>query len=408
MLSIFDAPARALFASPELVVTHGPLERLPSFMHQGPLSSTEALCRHYAGPLEVSNGSAAGGVQTPVRGAHATALLRMGLTVYFRELRRALPSSRAWLEALEAALGLPECIALSAFANAAGSGLPLHHDKTHQLLFQIRGEKLFRHRPNGYVRHPDTPFTPFSSSTPEWGQTYRRGFPLTTDEVIEQGLEELTLKPGSALFMPAGTWHTTADQTGDALSVVVVVRAPSRLALLMNMLRYYAGQSEDFRAGAYGGWSSDPAQRESEHRTLTRLLEELGQRLKSLPAADAYGAWSLNEFLSGSHAYPQQIPFSRYVRIPSSQVRFEAAPSSEQVICVVSSGPATLPPAETKLLISVHARPIVEWILTTHEEFTSEALGARFSDFDPTELTQFLGTLAGAALVRPLPTIDWK
>lgn len=407
LLSLFGASARALFASPELVVTHGPLERLPDFMHQGPLASADALCRHYTGPLEVSNGSAAGGVQTPVRGAHPSALLRMGLTVYFRDLRRALPSSSSWLEALEAALGLPECASLAAFANAAGSGLPLHHDMYDQLLFQIRGEKLFRHRPNGYVKHPDTPFTPFTPSTPEWGQTYRRGFPLTTNEVIEQGLEDLTLKPGSALFMPAGTWHTTADQTDDALSVIVVVRAPSRLSLLGNLLRYYAGQSEEFRAPAYGGWSTDAHLREREHANLARLLEDLAGRLRTLPAADAYEAWSLTEFLSGSRAYPHGAKFSRYVRIPRASVRFEAAPEPERVICVVSSGPATQPATETKLLIAAHARGIVEWISTTHEEFSTEVLGVRFSDYDPTELNQFLSTLAGASLIRPIPTIDW-
>jgi hypothetical protein len=38
----FDLPSRRLFESSELVVSHGPLERLPSFMREGPMQSVEA------------------------------------------------------------------------------------------------------------------------------------------------------------------------------------------------------------------------------------------------------------------------------------------------------------------------------------------------------------------------------
>jgi hypothetical protein len=47
-----------------------------------------------------------------------------------------------------------------AFANAAGSGLPLHHDRYDQLFFQIRGRKQFQYAPNGYVGTPDLQFSP--------------------------------------------------------------------------------------------------------------------------------------------------------------------------------------------------------------------------------------------------------
>src|SRR5262249_27627441 len=125
---------------PELTVTHGPLERLPAFMRTGPLESVDSLCRHYTGPLEVAQGSAESGVHVPVRDVHAAALLRLGLTVYFTELRRSLPFAGNWLKGLEASLGVPECASLAAFANATGSGLSLHHDRFDQLFFQLRGK----------------------------------------------------------------------------------------------------------------------------------------------------------------------------------------------------------------------------------------------------------------------------
>src|SRR4051812_11751787 len=143
-----------LFAAKELVVRHGALDRFPAFMHTGLMDSVESLCRGYAGPLQVANGSATDGVQIPVVGAHASVLLRLGMTVYFTELDRAVPASNGWLRELETALGLPECANLSAFTNAPGSGLTLHHDRFDQLLFQIRGEKEFRYTANGFVANP--------------------------------------------------------------------------------------------------------------------------------------------------------------------------------------------------------------------------------------------------------------
>ncbi len=405
--SLFGKSSLDLFRSPELFATHGPLERLPAFMYQGPLASTEALCRSYAGPLEVSKGSAAEGVQTPVSGAHAATLLRLGLTVYFPELRRQLPEAHGWLLGLEGALGLPECSSFSAFANAARSGLPLHHDRFDQLLFQIRGEKQFRHRPNGFVRQPDVPFTPLSALATEWGQTYRDGFPLTTGEVIDQGLETLTLQPGSALFMPAGTWHTTADQTGDALSVVVVVRAPSRLMLLTNLLRYYAGQSEAFRARPYGGFSSEPAISDNERVALGELLVDLGERLKRLPADEAFKAWSVNGHLENGLAYPRGMAFSRYMRLPSSQATFEAGHDDAHVLCLVRSGPATRPQNEAKLHFHAHARRIVEWILKQQKAFSLSQLSESFPDYGEADLGDFMQKLGEAGLIRPLPVSDW-
>src|SRR5690348_15137751 len=77
---LFGVPALELFASKELVVQHGPLERFPAFMRTGTMESVERICRDYAGPLQVSNGTATDGIQIDVVGAHAAALLRLGLT----------------------------------------------------------------------------------------------------------------------------------------------------------------------------------------------------------------------------------------------------------------------------------------------------------------------------------------
>ena len=104
---LFGVPALELFRSKSLVLQHGALERFPGFMRKGAMSSIDSLCRQYVGPVEVANGTLGNGVQIGVGDTHPTGLLRLGLTVYFTNLRHVLPESGPWLRRLEAALGVP-------------------------------------------------------------------------------------------------------------------------------------------------------------------------------------------------------------------------------------------------------------------------------------------------------------
>lgn len=408
--ALFDVTAGELFAEKNLVVRHGPVERLPAFLRSGLMDSVDGLCRGYSGPLQVSNGDTRDGVQITVVGAHPSALLRLGLTVFFTDLDGALPEAAPWLRALEASLGLPECAGLSAFANAPGSGLPLHHDRFDQLLIQLRGQKEFRYAPNSYVENPDVAFSPVGAAPADWAQAYRHGFPRTSDEILARGLTTVTLRPGSALFMPAGTWHTTAGQAGEALSAVVVVRAPSRLALVLNLLRHYAGQSPAWRARSYGGWSSDPAAAEGERQELGALMADLGERLRSLAAGDAHRAWWSDAFTTGAQGhYPMHDRFARYIRLPNSTIRYDSddATATELVKCTVSSGPTDRPQAETALAISPEVRPVIEWVVRTAAAFSVEEAGEAFPDCEREDLETLFAWLSHAALIRPVPAPEW-
>lgn len=407
MEAVFGISARELFSQRELFVQHGPLDRFPAFMFNGPLASTDALCREYAGSVEVSQGSELEGLQFPVSGAHPLALLRAGLTVYFADLRRLLPDSQEFLRTLESNLGLCECASVMAFVNAPGSGLPLHHDRYDQLFFQIRGEKRFRYASNGFVEHPDLQFSPGAAAHADFGQRYAAGFPLTSGEVLERPFQTLHLKPGSAFFMPAGTWHTTADQAGEALSLVVAVRAPSRLDLLLNFLRYYAGQAPAWRERTYGAWSSDESVAAREHAGWQPLLEDLGKRLQSVPIAALHQTWSAHGFASGTQTeYPHQERFERFIRLPNSSLEVGDDPSGK-LRCTVLSGPNHRPQNRTVLGINPEAREVVEWIVQSHAAFTVSQLCETFPDFARDDMEDLLTWLGRAALVRPIPTPAW-
>lgn len=405
---IFGLAAAELFKSRELVVHHGALERFPAFMREGAMESIESLCKNYVGGLEVAKGSVVDGIQTGVNGVHPTALLKLGLTVFFPEMRRALPKSNEWLRNLEASLGLPECASMMAFANAAGSGLSLHHDRYDQLFFQIRGLKRFQFAPNGYVENPDVQFSPYGPAHPDFGRSYRGGFPLTSEEVLQKGFQSVDLQPGSAFFMPSGTWHATAEQPSDSLSLVVAVRAPSHLDVLQNLLSYYASQSPAWRARPYGAWAREPGVAQPPEQELARLIADLGQRLQQLPAADAFKAWSAHGYTMGTQSeYASHQRFERYIRLPNSSVRFEDDAKLGKLRCIVHSGPTNRPQAQTVLAIEHAARPVLDWILTSHAAFTVQGLCLALPDYEPEEVEALLGWLARAALIRPLPAPEW-
>jgi hypothetical protein len=408
MQQVFGMSARELFRQPALHVSEGAFERFPEFMRQGSLESIDALCRDYAGTVEVANGSSTDGVQFGLSGAHPTALLAAGLTVYFSDLKRLLPRSQPWLRDLEAALGVPECASIMAFANAPGSGLTLHHDRHDQLFFQLCGEKSFRYAKNTFVQNPDVQFSPANAAHPDFGARYRKGFPRTTGEVLQQPFETLNLRPGSAFFMPAGTWHTTAEQSSHSLSLVVAVRAPSQLSLLLNLLQYYVGQAPEWRARSYGGWDSDATVAAAAHESWAPLVADLARRLGGLSAADAHRAWSADGFMLGNFTqYPAGAGFERFIRLPNSSLAFDGEVEGK-LRCVVLSGPNHRPQARTVLGINAEARGVIEWILASHAAFTVSELCAHFPDFERDEVEALFGWLGGAGLIRPLPGPEWE
>jgi hypothetical protein len=409
IVELFGVSALELFRAQQFAQSRGPLERLPAFMRSGPMQSTDSLCRAYTGLLEVASGKPDDGLQVAVNDVHPQALLRLGLTVYFRDVRRLLPEAPAYTRRLDAALGLYDCSTISAFANAKGSGLPIHHDRHDQLIFQLIGVKRFSYAKNGYVPYPDMQFSPYTAAPYGFGSSYRNGFPLTSQELFERGLTTIELEPGTVIFLPAGLWHTTAEQPEDALSITITVRAPTRLELALNLLGYYASQEPEWRKPAYGGFGTEAAVSADEHAELGALLGELGPRLAALPAAAAYSAHRVHGYSLGTMGeYPRGTRFERYIRLPNSSVRFEDDLTLGKLRCIVKAGPAHRPQAETVLAFHPEARVVVEWILGVSRAFSGSELAEKFEEFTCDDLEELLGWLAHAALIRPLPMPEWE
>lgn len=404
---LYGRSTRALFAAGEVVVVHGPADRLPSWMRSGPLEHVAALSSAYKGPLEIAQGPTSSrvagqefvgqGGQARVQGARADMLLRLGLTVFFADITKTVRESADFLRSVEAALGVPPCSVAGVFANAPGSGLPWHHDSHDQLFIQLVGKKTFCHVAERGIDSPGIPFSPTSIVHPDYAAVYADGFVESAEAIERKGIVTTTLQPGSCLFLPAGTFHRTADQPEAALSLIVAVRPPSRLDLLVAALRHGALASPRWRAPAYGLF---PAEGESQSPSLATLpadLARLAQQLGELTEPDLVRAWL--SLPRGKSDLPKRSPFSRYLRVPSTELDWEP-PTGDVITCAVRPVDAALP---SRLQLARVAQPIVDHVLASTRAFDSEEISRQFPEFDEEDLRELLDQLLRAGLLCPVP-----
>lgn len=343
------------------------------------------------------------GGQTPVSGAAARDLLRLGLSVYFSDIRGTVAESKGFLSAIEQQLGVPSCSTVGVFVNAPGSGLPLHHDSHDQLFFQLIGEKRFEMLRERTVSHPTIPHSPTTRPHPQFGVVYRRHSPGVT-ELEAKGLESLSLSPGSCFFMPAGTWHRTTEQKEPCLSLVIAVRPPSQLDLLLNSLRSSLGQVPRFRAPAYGhlGASAEPSP--EQEGDWNALLSEASRALKLQSWQATRRAWLASTVLEGSTlAYPHHARFEHYIRVPGTRVSLEDRGDG---VTVCRARPTT-GEADAVLQFSSAALPLAEWLLASSAGFSVDDCAARFGEFDEVDLRSMLDIWASVGILRPLPGPPW-
>lgn len=419
---LFSLASAQLFGERLFRVSHGPIERFPDWMRTGPLENLSTMCAAHRGPLQIAQGAAAtrnaippddfvgAGGQTAVSGVAAQALLRLGLTVVFANVTETVPAAKSFIFDLERSLGLPPCIGLTVFANAPSSGLPIHHDAHDQLLFQLKGTKTFtRSRKNNYA-FPRISVSPDGPTDRHFPTVYRAGFPTDKDALQATDLDPIELKPGSCLFMPAGTWHRTEQQDDSCLSLVMSVRAPSRLDLLTNALRFYAGQSERWRAPAYHLFVDDTSAVDrtadltscaAQQTELRELLTELSHKLESVDLAMLTNCYSCSQIKDGDPlSYHPYLTSETFMRLPNTTVRRE--PIVDQRVRIKLR--CALAISDTVLEFETQAEPLLDAVLNTTAAFSLGELYAAHPDFEEVEILQFCMQLCRAGLLRPVTT----
>ena len=248
--SAFDAPERARFArhypeQPHVLrhaLTSHPLleiEALAQLAEQLPPSSVE----YNRGDLPIGvdgkpgpNGLTIAETIRKVAEAESWAVLKNieQVPAYAALLMGLLEEIRPEIEAATGAMLNPQGFI---FISSPGAVTPYHFDPEHNILLQIRGQKVMTQFPAG-----DTRFVP-----DEFHETYHSGGPreLKWDDAMLPHGKEFAIGPGEALFVPVMAPHFVKNGPAPSVSLSIT-------------------------------WRSEWSYRESEARTLNALLRQRG------------------------------------------------------------------------------------------------------------------------------------
>jgi ribosomal protein L16 Arg81 hydroxylase len=260
-----------------VLVAHGPLARV------GPLAE---LCR-YRDPAtwqtlpgvrykaSLSRGRRA--IHVPATAEAAGALLAAGATISLMSVHREHAATRAWLMAIARQAGIrPQDTHANLYLSGKGRGTAAHYDDHHVVVLQLVGSKRWRAAPSGDL-HPLRNF-PCLPAPPEVS-LYRA--PAASAR-LARSAAVMTLRPGSALFLPAGTVHDTLAGE-DSLSVSIGLGCARWFELVAEAVRLRLAADPRWRAPAWGLWGNGD-QRARVAERLTGLLQKFHQQLGPLDA----------------------------------------------------------------------------------------------------------------------------
>ncbi len=170
-----------------------------------------------------------------------------GMGLLFNEAHQYMPELVPWLAAIRADLGLSaltqqRCLL---YATPADKGTAPHFDQNLNFVLQLHGRKTWSLAANTHVTRPMTRHTMGLVVDAEL-QSYAT---LPMPDAMPADRTEVVLEPGSLLFVPRGTWHST-HATTDALSLNFTFSPPTWIDLFTAALRSRLALSSDWRETA--------------------------------------------------------------------------------------------------------------------------------------------------------------
>lgn len=263
-------------AADQPFVVHGAAVRaLTDLPH---LRSLDAMLGAWPGPVQVhlpDVADEASAIDVPAHDARK--LYACGMSLLFNDVHAASPLLTGWLAAIREDLGLSaltqgRCLV---YATPAGKGTAPHFDQNLNFVLQLHGTKRWSLARNHHVEAPLTRHTIGQPLDPEL-QTYARA-PMP--EHMPEHRQQITLTPGSLLFVPRGTWHATHADS-DALSLNFTFTAPTWLDLLLAALRARLALAPAWRATATAASARD----------FAALLRDLAEDAPHWSAAEILAA----------------------------------------------------------------------------------------------------------------------
>jgi len=382
-------------------VSEGDPGRLPAFLRAKELQSCEALARVNDGAVWQSNGPKSS-YMMPIDKRTAEFVYKMGLTLYFTDITRAVPGAKAFVRQLEADLGLnPGTCRVSAWASPSESGAACHYDAHDIISIQLRGTKQFELAPVEGLRNPYGTQYSSGATRPEDDAfpQMATGFPVSRDA----DFRTLVLEPGSVLFFPRGTWHRTYA-SGDSLAVAFVLEPPSAADCVLDELRYVLLQDPDWRQPLYGAWG--------EGRERAGAFEKIAALLDELP--------DLARAIKPEHIALAKLPedrrlaridrTSRFQRIPDVTITTAPPPgeATQPGIRIVRRPEDGSEETLANLKVPQQAMAVLNWLIERDAAFGAEELAAAFPDIPFDGLQKLLQSCARGGLLRLLwfPAIE--
>lgn len=209
------------------------------------LDSLESLLQHWDQSIQVhlpDLRDEASSLDTDSQ--HAMDYYNQGMGLLFNNAQMLSPQLVNWLE------GIRKELKISAltygrnliYATPDGKGTAPHFDQNINFVLQIRGTKHWKVAPNTHLINPMTRHTIGQPVDPEMMSYMDQAMPLRMPE----DAIDFELKPGSLLFVPRGSWHST-EAEGDALALNFTFTAPTWIDLFSAALRSRLIMSPEWR-----------------------------------------------------------------------------------------------------------------------------------------------------------------
>lgn len=219
--------------------------------------------------------------------ADAKKLYANEMSLLFNNAENVSPVLKEWLVRLTQDLGLPmstyaRCMV---YATPAGRGTAPHFDQNINFVLQIKGTKKWWIAPNEHVENPTQRFTMGQELDSELASYASPEMPT----VMPAKHQEIILNPGSMLFVPRGSWHST-EAHGEALALNFTLSQPTWIDLFTLALRSRLTLSADWRELADGVTSRNIDTRLIAQQKFDILLAGLIADLPHWRASDVLGA----------------------------------------------------------------------------------------------------------------------
>ena len=196
---------------------------------------------------------------------HALNFYNQGMGLLFNDAQELSPVLESWVYGVRSELGLS---ALTygrnlIYATPDGKGTAPHFDQNINFVLQIKGIKKWTVATNQHLVNPMTRHTMGQPVDPEMQSYLEVPMPTT----MPADAKEYVLSPGSLLFVPRGSWHST-EAEGDALALNFTFTAPTWIDLLSAALRSRLLLSPNWRETA------DLSEKKFDH-LLSGLISDL-------------------------------------------------------------------------------------------------------------------------------------